>query len=78
MRWDRQNLFVTAGFRYSGIRYNGVHVHIFYCNSAGLSNVFRYNWVFVIAGFAIAGCRCIKTSNNQRLESAGEDDASCY
>ena len=68
----------SKSIRYSGIRYNGVHVHIFYCNSAGLSNVFRYNWVFVIAGFAIAGCRCIKTSNNQRLGSAGEDDASCY
>ena len=25
--------------------------HIFYCNSAGLSDVFRYNGVFVIAVF---------------------------
>ena len=39
--------FVTAGF-----------VHIFYCNSAGLSNVVRYNVVFVIAGFVIEGCYC--------------------
>ena len=32
------------------IRYSGVRFHIFYCNSAGLSDVFRYNGVFVIAG----------------------------
>ena len=28
---------------------------MFYCNSGGLSNVVRYNGVFVIAGFVIAG-----------------------
>ena len=33
------------------VRYSGVHFHIFYCNSAGLSDVFRYNGVLVIAGF---------------------------
>ena len=33
--------FVTAGFCF----------HIFYCNSAGLSNVARCNGVFAIAGF---------------------------
>ena len=33
------------------IRYSGVCFHIFYCNSAGLSYVVRYNGVFVIAGF---------------------------
>ena len=54
-------------FRYSGvncvlkpsksIRYSGdfgiagVRFHMFYCNSAGLSDVFRCNGVFVIAGF---------------------------
>ena len=32
-------------------------VHMFHCNSAGLSNV-RYNRVFVIAGFVIAECHC--------------------
>ena len=53
----RQNI------RYSGvncalgplkcIRYSGVCFHISYCNAAGLSNVVRYNGVFVIAG-----CHC--------------------
>ena len=38
------------------IRYNGVCFPIFYCNSAGLSNVVRCNGVFVIARFVIAGC----------------------
>ena len=28
--------------------------------SAGLSNVVRYNGVFVIVGFVIAGCHCIR------------------
>ena len=52
MRWDHQNLFVIPGFRYSEVRF-----HIFYCNSAGLSNVApSYNGVFVIARFVIAGC----------------------
>ena len=32
------------------IRYSGVRFHIFYCNSAGLSDVVRYDGVFVIAG----------------------------
>ena len=40
------------------IRYSGVRFQIFYCNSAGLSNVFRYNGVFVIAGFLTAGYHC--------------------
>ena len=36
-----------------------LHFHIFYCNSARLSNVVRYNsGLFVIAGFVIAGCHC--------------------
>ena len=39
-------------------RYSGVCFHIFYCNSAGLSNV-HYNGVFVLVGFLIAGCHCI-------------------
>ena len=51
MRWDRQNLRI----RYSGVRYSGVCFHIFFCNSPELSNVVRYNGVFVIAGFVIAG-----------------------
>ena len=45
--------FVIAGFRYIGVCF-----HIFYCNSAGLSNVDRYNGIFVIAGFVIARCHC--------------------
>ena len=40
------------------IRYSEVCFHIFYCNSAGLSNVVRNNGVFVIAGFVIARCHC--------------------
>ena len=43
MRWDRQK----------SIRYSGVCFHIFYCNSVGLSNVVRYNGVFVIAGISL-------------------------
>ena len=42
--------FVLAGFRF----------HIFYCNSAGFSNGVRYNGLFVIAGFVIAGRHCSK------------------
>ena len=49
---------LSRGFRYSGVRYSGDCFHIFYCNSAGLSNVVRYNGVFIIAGFVIAGCHC--------------------
>ena len=41
MGWDHQNLFVIAGFVI-------VCFHIFYCNSARLSNVVHYNGVFVI------------------------------
>ena len=44
--------------RYSGVRYSKVCFHIFYCNSAGLSNGVRYKGVFVITGFAISGCHC--------------------
>ena len=47
--WD----FAIARFCYCGVRF-----HIFYCNSAGLSNVYRYNWVFLKAGFVIAGSHC--------------------
>ena len=50
---------LQRGFRYSRVRYSGVRFHIFYCNSAGLSNVVRYNGVFVIAEFVIAGCHCM-------------------
>ena len=46
---------LKRGLRYSGVRYSGVCFPIFYCNSAGLSNVVRYNGVFVIARFIIAG-----------------------
>ena len=59
---------ICQNIRYSGvnralgssksIRYSGACFHIFYCNSAGLSNVARYNGVFVIAEFVIAGCHC--------------------
>ena len=48
--------FVLWGFRYSGDCF-----HTFYSNSAGLSYVARYNEVYVIAGFVIAGCHCIRT-----------------
>ena len=44
--------------RYSGVRYSGLCFHIFYCNSAGLSYVVRYNGIFVIAEFVVAGCHC--------------------
>ena len=33
------------------IRYSGIRFHIFYCNSAGISDVFRYDEVFAIARF---------------------------
>lgn len=47
MRCDNQNQFVIAGF---------VYTHF----TAGLLNVVRYNKVFVIEGFVIAGCHCIE------------------
>ena len=47
MHWDRQNQFIIVGLVSP------------YCNSAGRSNVVRYNGVFVIARFVIAGCHCI-------------------
>ena len=50
MRWDRQNLFVIAGF---------VSTYFTHGNSAGLSCVIRYNGVFAIAGFVIAGYHMI-------------------
>ena len=59
MRWDRQNL----------IRYSGVRFHIFYCNSAGLSDVVRYNGVFVIAGFVKAGCHCTVFLSSYRKQA---------
>ena len=43
----------SGDFVIAGARYCGVHFHIFYCNSAGLSNAVRYNEVYVIAG-----CHC--------------------
>ena len=47
---DRQD-----SIRYSGDfvigSYSGVCFHIFYCNSPGLSAVFRFNGVFVVAVF---------------------------
>ena len=72
MRWHRQNQFVIyRGFRYSGVRYSRVCFHIFCCNSAGLSNVVRYNGVFVIAGchckmfgwFSLVGFSLLPTSS---------------
>ena len=47
--------FCYSGVHYSSVRYSRVCFHICYCNSAGLSNVVRYNRVFIIAGFVIAG-----------------------
>ena len=41
------------------IRYSGIPFHIFYCNSVGLSDVFRYNGVLVTTGFVIAEFHCI-------------------
>ena len=49
------------------IRYSGVRFHIFYCNSAGLSDVFRYNGVFVIAGF-----HCTREVTPSRLTWAND------
>ena len=57
MCWTVKINSLQRGFRYTGVRYSGVCFHIFYCNSAGLSNV-RYNGVFVIAGFVIAVFHC--------------------
>ena len=37
----------NKSMRYSGVRYSRVCFHIFYCNSAGLSNVVRYNGVLL-------------------------------
>ena len=51
-------LGLSKSIRYSGVCYSGVCFHVFYCNSAGLSNVVRYNRVFAIAGFVIAGFHC--------------------
>ena len=69
MPWDRQNLFVIAGISLyrgllTGARYSGVCFHIFYCNFSGLSNVIRYNGIYVIAGFVITGCHC---TSSQRV-----------
>ena len=55
--------FAIARFCYSGVRF-----HIFYSNSAGLSNVFRYNWVFVKAGFVIAGSNVPYRGASQTLQ----------
>ena len=48
----------SKSVRYSGVHYSRVCFHIFYCNSAGLSNVVHYNGVFVTVRFIIAGCHC--------------------
>ena len=40
------------------IQYSRVRFHIFYCNSAVLSNVVHYNRIFVMTGFIIAWCHC--------------------
>ena len=45
--------FVIAGFVTAAVCF-----HICYRNSAGLSNVVRYNGVFVIVWFVIARCHC--------------------
>ena len=44
------------------ILYSGVSFHISYCNSAGLSDVFRHNRVFVIAWFVKAGSTVMHSS----------------
>ena len=67
---DSNWLWATGqNIRYGGINcalrpsksicYSGVCFHIFYCNSARLSNVVRYNRVFLIAG-----CHCITRHNS--------------
>ena len=57
MRWDRQNLFViySGDFVIAGFVIAVFIFHISYRNSAGLSYVFLYNGVFVLAGFVLAG-----------------------
>ena len=79
IRYSRVNftLGLSNSIRYSGVRYSGVCFHIFYWNFAGLSNVVRYNGVFVVAGFVIAGStvscsllqKCWLTGNAQRAVS---------
>ena len=62
MRWDCQNLFVKAGISpvIAGFVIAGsVSTYFTVLNSAGLSNVVRYNGVFVVVRFVIAGCHCI-------------------
>ena len=58
-------------------RYSGVCFHIFYCNSAGLSNVGRSNGVFVTAGFVIVGgptvLQCLITILFQHQFSTAEN-----
>ena len=44
MRLDRRNLFVIAGF---------VSTAYIYCNSSGLSDVFRYNRVLRYSGLPL-------------------------
>ena len=41
----------SKSIRYSGDFSKAGFASTFYCNSAGLSDVFRYNGVFVLAGF---------------------------
>ena len=47
IRYSRVNgaLGPSKSIRYSAVRYSGVCLHIFYCNSAGLSYVVHYNGV---------------------------------
>ena len=56
------------------IRYSGVRFHIFYYNSAGLSDVVRYTGIFVIAGSIKAGCHCTVFLSSYRKwsDSLGE------
>ena len=51
IRYSRVNCALGPS---KSIRYSGVLFHIFYCDSAGISNDVLYNGVFVIAG-----CHCI-------------------
>ena len=52
------------------IHYSGVCLHMFYCNSAGLSDFFRYNGIFVIIVIVTPNCNevVIEKSKKHKVE----------
>ena len=63
MHWESQNQFIIEGISLWWVCYSGVCFHIFYCNTAGLSNVVCYNGVFIIAEFVIVRCHCTMSTS---------------